>query len=183
MPPARESESIHHDFVADRREIARHRQRRRAGADAGDALAVALGRRGRQQRRDVLFVVGGDALEPADGDRLLLEPSSTACRLAWAVAGAPEDPRKHIRLPIDHVGVVIVPGRNLPDIFRDRSMGGAGPLTINDFVKVLGIRHVSRLHDRLPFRPSQGCELVRIHSYASFRAELLKSLRRNDKRS
>ena len=84
----------HHDLVTDRGEIARHRQRRRACADAGDAPAVALGGRRRQQRGDILLVIGGDALEPADGDRLLLEASSAACGLAWTVAGAPEDPGK-----------------------------------------------------------------------------------------
>src|SRR5208282_4095092 len=124
---------------------------------------------------------GGDAFEPADGDRLLLEPSSTAGGLARAVAGAPKDSWKHVRLPVDHVGVVIVPGRDLADVFRDRRVGGAGPLTIDDSVEVFGIQDVSRLHDRLPFRSSPGCELVRIHSYASLRAELLKSFRETTK--
>ena len=63
----------HGDFVADRGEIARDGQRGGPGADAGDPLAVAFvgGAFGRRSG-DVALVVGGDALEPADGDRLLL---------------------------------------------------------------------------------------------------------------
>ena len=58
------------DVVAERREIARDGERRGAGADAGDALAVLGLRRLRQPARDVVLVVGGDALQPADRDRL-----------------------------------------------------------------------------------------------------------------
>ena len=63
----------HGDFVAERREVARHGERGRAGADAGDLLAVRVGL---FVCRDlflivvVVLVIGGDALQAADGDRL-----------------------------------------------------------------------------------------------------------------
>ncbi len=57
---------IEHDVVAERHQIARDGERGGAGADQGDALAVLLLWRCRQQRLDVALVVGGDALQPAD---------------------------------------------------------------------------------------------------------------------
>ena len=50
------------------------------------------------------FVIGGDALQPADRDRLFLEAPPAAGGLAWTVACASQNSREHIRLPIDHIG-------------------------------------------------------------------------------
>ncbi len=94
-----------HDLVAERQQVVGDRQRRGTGADAGDALAIILRRRLRQPRRDVVAQVGGDALQPADGDRLFLDPTAPAGRLAGPIADAPEDAGEDIRLAIDHVGV------------------------------------------------------------------------------
>ena len=73
-----------HDFVSGGGKIARHGQRGGAGADAGDALAVAALGRTRQQRCDLVLVVGGDALQPADRHRLRLAPgrAGTPARMA-----------------------------------------------------------------------------------------------------
>src|SRR6185295_9921786 len=65
----------HGDLVAERREVARHGERRRAGADAGDLLAVGFCfLPGGNSFGDVVvvFVVGSNSLEPADRDRLRL---------------------------------------------------------------------------------------------------------------
>ena len=177
MPPARESRIEHHDLVADRRQIARDRQRRRACADAGDALAVALIRGAGDQRGDVLLVIGGDALEPADGDRLFLKPSAAAGGLARTVAGASQNPREHIRLPIDHIGGVVIPRGDLADIFGDRGVRRTRPLTVDDFVKVVRIGDVGRLHAGSSLRPFR-CQRFGVHvftSYANLRTKLLKS--------
>src|SRR5689334_14865025 len=64
----------HDDIVADCGEIACDGQRRGACADTGHALAVSLRWRAGQERCDVLLVIGRDALEPANCDRLFLEP-------------------------------------------------------------------------------------------------------------
>ena len=74
----------HHAVIAERRQIARDGQRGRAGADQRDALAVLLRRGWRQIAADVALVVGRDALQPADRDRLLLDPAAAAGRLARA---------------------------------------------------------------------------------------------------
>ena len=105
----------HRDLVAERREVARHGERGGAGADAGDALAVLLPAGLRQPRPDVVLVVGGDALQAADRDRLgllalvLLDAAAPAGGLAGPVAGAPEDAGEDVRLPVDHVGVAVAP--------------------------------------------------------------------------
>jgi hypothetical protein len=53
-------------------------------------LRAAGGRRG----GDVVLVVGGDALQAADRDRLLLDAAAAAGRLAGAVAGAARECRE-----------------------------------------------------------------------------------------
>ena len=57
--------------------------------------------------------------------------------LAGAIAGASQNAREHIRLPIDHVGVVITLLRNQSNIFRDRCMRGTRVLAIDDLVEIL----------------------------------------------
>ncbi len=133
-----------HDLVALGGEIARDGERGRSGADQGDALAVAARRRARQAGADITLIVGGDALEPADRDRFLLHPSAPAGRLARTVAGAPENPREHVGLPIEHIGIGITPCRDEADIFGHRRMRRAGPLAINDLVEIVGIANVGR---------------------------------------
>ena len=130
----------HHAGVAERRQIARHRERGRPAADQRDALAVLLLRRFRQPLLDVVFVVGGDALQAADRHRLVLDAHAPAGRLAGAVAGAPENAREHVRLPIDHVGVGVTPVRDQPDIFGHRRVRRAGALAIHDLVEIVRAR-------------------------------------------
>src|SRR6185312_5178922 len=101
--------------------------------------------------------------QPADRHRLLLDPSAPAGRLARTVAGAPENSREHVRLPIDHVGVGIALRRDQPDIFRHRRMGRTGPLAIHHLVEIFGIRDLGRLHYRLS--PSASLGLPRPSGY------------------
>jgi len=139
------------NLVAKRREIARDGERRGARAHARDALAVAGLRFLREPCADVVLVVGGDALQPANRDRLgflavvLLDAAAPARRLARAVAGATEDAREHVRFPVDHVGVAVAARGDQPDVFGNGSMGGARPLTIYDLMEVVGMLDVSRL--------------------------------------
>src|SRR6185436_20022635 len=105
--------------------------------DQCHALAV-LGRgRFRQSAANVVFVVGGDALQAADRDRLLLDPAAPARRLAWPVAGAPEDPRKNVRVPIDHVGIRIASGGNEPNVFGYGCVSRTSPLAVDDLMKIV----------------------------------------------
>ncbi len=113
----------------------------------------------RQAVADVVLVVGGDALQAADRHRLLLDPSAPAGRLAGAVAGAPENPRKHVRLPVDHVGVAVATRGDQPDVFGDGRVRRARPLAIHDLVEVVGRSNVGIFHlllgARAPVAPIQ----------------------------
>ena len=141
----------HGDLVAQRRQVARHGQRGRPGADAGHALAVARRHR-RHARTHVALVVGGDALEPADRHRfgllavVLLHASAPAGRLAGPVAGAAQHAREDVGHPVDHVGVAVATLADQADVLRYRGVGRAGPLAIDDLVEVGRIRAVGELH-------------------------------------
>ncbi len=138
-------------MVAERHQVARHGERSRTGADAGNALAVFLFRRFRQSRTDVVLVVGGDAFQSANGDRFgllavtLLHAPAPAGRFARTIAGAPEDAGEDIGFPVDHVGVAVTPGSDHPDVFGDGGMGGTRPLTIHDLVEIVGYSNVRGL--------------------------------------
>ena len=114
----------HHQFIAKRRQVARDGQRGRAGADQRDSLAVGAFGGPRQAVADVALVVGGDALEAADGDRLLLHAAAAAGRFAGPVAGAAKDAGEDVGLPVDHERIGVAAGGDQPDVFRHRRMGG-----------------------------------------------------------
>ena len=128
------------------------------GADERDPLAVLLERRRRQQVLDVAAMIGGDALQPADRDRLPVDASAPARRLARPVAGAPEDAREDVRLAVEHVGVGVAPLRDQPDVFGDVGVRRARPLAVDDLVVVVRVRATSVGCMSLHYRgfPTQG---------------------------
>ena len=136
------------DFVAERRQVARDGQRRRAGADAGDALAVLAPRlRGRYSVMSSLKSAAtrfSRQIATGSGLRRLrfLDPAAPAGGLAGPVAGAPEDAGEDIGFPVDEVGVGVAAGRDQADVLGDWGVGRAGPLAIDDFVKVVGIADI-----------------------------------------
>ena len=150
MPPPLASPSNITQSIAERHQIARHGQRGRTGADQRDALAVLLRRRLRQIAADIALVVGGDALQPADRDRLVLDPAAAAGRLARAVAGAPENAGKDVRFPVDRPGLAEPAVGDQADIFRHRRVRRAGPLAIDNFMEVVGITDVGGLQYASP---------------------------------
>ena len=156
------------DLVAERRQIARDGQRGRPAADADDALAVRRRDDARQVLGDVVLVVGGDALQAADRDRLgllglrFLDPAAPAGGLAGPVAGAPEDAREDVGFPVHHVGVGVATGGDQADVFGDGSVGGTGPLAVDYLVKVVGMTDIGSLQDPFPHaRPGVAGALSR----------------------
>jgi hypothetical protein len=145
----------HRAVIAERREIPRHRQRGGATADNRDALAV-FRRKLRHPVLDVVLEVGGDALQSANGDRGILDPATPAGRFARTITGASENSRKHIGAPIDHIGVAITTLGDQSDVFGDGCVRGAGPLAVDDFVKVVRGRDISRFHS-YRFRAQSNC--------------------------
>src|SRR5690606_25059729 len=146
----------HGDVITQRRKIAGHGQRGRAGADAGHAESVLLRCRRRHARAHVTLEIRGHALEPADRHRLglagvvLLHPPAPARRFTGAVAGAPEDAGKDVALPVHHVGVGVTAGRDQADVLGDRRVRRAGPLAVDDLVEDVGVADVGRLQASLP---------------------------------
>src|SRR5947207_2575701 len=138
------------DLIAERREVARHGERSRTGTDAGDLLAVRFSFLGKPPA-DVVLVVRGHSLQAADRDRLglgivlFLDAAAAARGLAGPVARAPEDAGKHVRFPVDHVGVGVTPCCDQPDVFGNGGVGGARPLAIDNFMEVVGVLDVCRL--------------------------------------
>ena len=147
-------------LIAEGREVAGHGQRGRAGAHQGHPLAVPLRRDRRHEGPDVLLVVGRHALEPADGHRLLLDPSATAGRLAGPVAGPPQDAGEDVRLPVDHVGVIVPAIGDQADVFRHGRVGRAGPLAVDYLVIVVRPLGTRWLQDPFPPRSPGGRGLI-----------------------
>ena len=133
-----------HAGVAEREEVARHRERGGSGADQRDALAVLLARHLRQEGVDLTLVVGGNPLEAADGDRLLLDAAAPAGGLAGAVADAAQDARENVALPVQHEGGGIALLGDQTDVFGNGGMGRTSPLAVDDLVEVLRIGDVGR---------------------------------------
>src|SRR5262249_38459282 len=61
---------------------------------------------------------------------------------------------KYVRLPIDHVGVAVAARRDQSDIFGNRRVSRAGPLTIHDLVEIVWRRNVGGFHLLLCTTPS-----------------------------
>src|SRR5882724_2032308 len=98
---------------------------------------------------DVILEIGGDALQAADRNRCFLNAAAAARRLARTVAGASQNSGKHVRFPVDHIGVAITPFCNQTDVFGNWRVCRAGPLAIDNFVKVVWRRDISRFHSYL----------------------------------
>ncbi len=127
------------DAVTQRREVAGHGERGRTSADQRNTLAVfRLGTFGMRSVISIL-VVGGDALEAADRHRLLLHPAAPTGGFAGSVAGAPENARKHVGVPVDHVGVGVALRGDQADVLRHRRVRRTGVLAVDYLVEILGI--------------------------------------------
>src|SRR5215813_3631948 len=135
-----------HATVAERHQIARHRQGGGAGADERDAFTVLFHRDLRHEGVDLALVVGGNALQSADGDRLFLDAAAPAGGLAGPIADPAEDARKDVALPVQHVGRRIALVRDEANVFRHRRVGRTGPLTIDDLMEVVRIGGVGWGH-------------------------------------
>src|SRR5258708_5029326 len=120
--------------------------------------------------RDFAAMIRGDALEAADGDGfrvtfLIGQSSAAAGRLAGAIASAAEDRREDVGFPVQHVGGREFALRDEANVFRDVGVRGAGPLAINDLVKILGTTaNVAGLHG------SSYCTTYRLVASDSTRA-------------
>ena len=140
------------DLVSERGKVAGDSERRRPCTDAGDTSAVHRHPPPRHATVNVVLEVGGDALQPANCDRLrtrglvFLNAAPATSGFARAVAGTSKDPGEYIRMPIDHVGIRVTPGGDQSDVFGHRGVGRTRPLTVHDAMKVVGTTDIRRLH-------------------------------------
>src|SRR6185312_11235243 len=91
-------------------------------------------------------MIGRDTLQPADRDRLVLDATASAGRLAGAVADTPEDSGKNVRVAVHHVGIGEPALSDQTDVFGDIGVGRTCPLAIHDSMKVVGMRSIGGLH-------------------------------------
>ena len=134
------------DLIAQRQQIIGHGQRRGPRADAGDPLAVFLARRFGQQRGDVVAIVGGDAFQPADGDRLFLDAAAAAGRFAGPVANAAQNAGEHVGFAIHHVGFGELALSDQTDVLGNVGVRRTGPLAIYNPMEVIRLGSIGRLH-------------------------------------
>jgi hypothetical protein len=135
------------DFVAQGQQVVGDGERCRAGADTGDALAVFLARRLRQQRRDVVAIVGGDAFQTTDGNRLFLDSAAPAGGFAGSIADSAQDTRKNVGLSIHHVRGGELALGDQSDVFGNIGVRRTGPLAIDHPMEIIRFRSIGRLHD------------------------------------
>ena len=69
-------------------------------------LAVLFHRSDGDPIGDVALVIGGDALQTADRNRLPVDAGAAAGGLARAIAGAPQNAGKDVGFSVENVGVV-----------------------------------------------------------------------------
>ena len=159
-PPPFGSFSKSMQAVTERQQIARDGQRGGPRAEQRDALAVLLPRDLRHEGVDLALVVGGDALQAADGDRLgvlarrvlALPRRRSACGRGGRPARTADRRRARgcpgttLDFPVQHVGRGVAALRDQPNVFRNGRMRRACPLAIDDLMEVFRIADVSRSH-------------------------------------
>ena len=134
------------NFIAHGHEVVGYGERRRPGADAGDALTIFLLRCTGQQGGNIVAVIGSHPLEPADGDGLVLDAAAAAGGFARPVADAAQNPGEDVGGPVHHVGLGELPLSDQSDVFRNVGVRRTGPLTINYFMKIIGFPGIGRFH-------------------------------------
>jgi len=85
------------------------------------------------------LIIGGNPLETTDSNGFLFNTAPAARWLTRPIAGATQDTREDVTLPVDHKGFCVISRSYLPDIFRDRGMGRTGPLAIHHFVEIFWV--------------------------------------------
>ena len=94
-------------------------------------------------------MVCGHPLQAAYRNRPVFHPATPACGLTRAVANTTENSRKHVRFSVFDVGVGESSLGNQADILRNIGVRRTSPLTVDNFVEVLGFGGISRFHSKL----------------------------------
>jgi hypothetical protein len=91
-------------------------------------------------------MIGGDALQAADGDGFGFDTAATARGLAGPVADTAENAGEDVRFTVDEIGFRELTLCDEPDVLGDVGMRRASPLTIDDAMKIVRISCIGRFH-------------------------------------
>ena len=105
----------------------------------------------RQIGADIALVIGADPFQTAYRHGLFFGSHPATGRFAWPIAGTPENAREYVGIPVQHVGFGVTLLGDKPNVFRHRRVRRTRPLAVDDFVEVVGVEYVGRLHN-LPSR-------------------------------
>ena len=96
--------------------------------------------------RDVVAMIGSDALQSADGHGLLFDAAATAGGFAGPVADPAQNSGKHVGLAIHHVGFGELALSDQPDVLGNVGMRGASPLAVYHSMEVIRFCGIGRFH-------------------------------------
>ena len=93
-------------------------------------------------------MIGGYSFQAANCHWFVFDPDTAARGLTWPIADTPEDPWKHVGQAIFDVGVAKAALGNQSNVLGNVSVRWTGPLTVDNFVKILRIGGIGRFHSR-----------------------------------
>jgi hypothetical protein len=99
---------------------------------------------------DIAFEISSDAFQSADRDRSAVQATPAACGFAWPVAGASQNGREHIGLPVDHIRLCVLALGDEANILRHVGVRRASPLAIDYLVEVIRVANVASLQNLSP---------------------------------
>jgi hypothetical protein len=132
------------DFITQRSQVTSYSQRSRTAANQGYLFSIGLKRTLVNPVNNIAFKISGNPFEPADGHWFFFNTASSTGWFTRAIASSAQYPRKYVGFPIDHIGVVIAAQSDHADVLRYGSMSRTRVLTIDYFMKILGIRKIGR---------------------------------------
>ena len=91
-------------------------------------------------------MIGRNAFQSTNGDWLVFDTTASTCGLARTIANATEDAGKDVGFAVDEVRLAEVALSDQAYVFGYIRVCGAGPLTIDDAMKIVGIASLGRFH-------------------------------------
>jgi hypothetical protein len=94
-------------------------------------------------------MICGHPLQATYRDRTIFNTATSACRFTRTVADTTENARKYVGFTIRDIRIAESTLGNQADVLRNVSMCGTSPLTVDNFVEVLGVGGISWFHSKL----------------------------------
>jgi hypothetical protein len=91
-------------------------------------------------------MIGCDALQSANGDRVVFDAAAATGGFTRTVADATENAGENVRFSIHHVCMGEFALRDQPNVLRNIGVRRASPLAVHYAVEVIGLRSIGRFH-------------------------------------